>query len=150
MSEKQQDSIPQHAPFIAALRYGGSGLIVVTVVSSIISYLAAGSRGLWGALIGAALGGAFIIATVLVMYLMRNAPPTTTGGVLMGSWLVKLIVAIGVMAVLRGMDFYNNVSLVLTIVATLIVMLTVETMAIVRTRVPYVEPRTSDDAEDKS
>ena len=140
MSEKQQDSIPQHAPFVAALRYGGAGLAVVAVVSSIISYLADGTRGLWGALIGAALGGSFIIATVLVMYLMRNAPPTTTGGVLMGSWLVKLLIAIGVMAVLRGMDFYNNISLVLTIVATLIVMLSVETMAIVRTRVPYVEP----------
>ncbi len=140
MSEKQQDSIPQHAPFVAALRYGGTGLVVVAVVSSVISFLAAGSRGLWGALIGAAVGGAFIIATVLVMYLMRNAAPTTTGGVLMGSWLLKLLVAIGVLAVLRGMDFYDNKALVLTVVATLIVMLTVETMAIVRTKVPYVEP----------
>lgn len=145
MSEKQQDLIPQHAPFVAALRYGGAGLIAVAVISSIISYLAAGSKGLWGALLGAAVGGAFIIATVLVMYLMRNAPPTTTGGVLMGSWLVKLLVAIGVMAVLRGMDFYNDKALVLTIVATMIVMLTVETMAIVRTRVPYVEPETTKD-----
>ena len=145
MSEKQQDPIPQHAPFVAALRYGGAGLIAVAVVSSVISYLAAGSKGLWGALIGAAVGGAFIIATVLVMYLMRNAPPTTTGGVLMGSWLLKLLVAIGVMAVLRGMDFYNDKALVLTIVATMIVMLTVETMAIVRTRVPYVEAEASKD-----
>lgn len=148
MSEKQQDSIPQHAPFLAALKYGGGGLIVVAVASSIISYLAAGSKGLWGALIGAAVGGAFIIATVLVMYLLRNAPPTTTGGVLMGSWLVKLLVAIGVMVVLRGMDFYNDKALVLTIVATLIVMLTAETMAIVRTKVPYVDPESSSETSD--
>lgn len=144
VSEKQQDSIPQHAPFVAAIRYGGTGLVAVAVIASIVSYLMAGSQGLWGALIGAALGGAFILATVLTMYLMRNSSPTTTGAVLLGSWLVKLIIAIAVMVILRDMDFYNKYALVFTVVAALFVCLTAETMAIMKTNIPYVSPEPSE------
>lgn len=144
VSEKQQDPIPQHAPFVAAIRYGVTGLVAVAVIGSIVSYVLAGSQGLWGALIGAALGGAFILATVLTMYWMRNSSPTTTGAVLLGSWLLKLIVAIAVMAILRDMDFYNKYALVFTVVAALFVCLAAETMAIMKTNIPYVVPESTE------
>lgn len=150
MSENEQDTIPQHAPLVAALRYGAAGLVLVAVLSAIVSTIAAGTPGLWGALIGAGLGGAFILATALTMYFMREAAPTTLAAVMLGTWLLKLIIAIAVMAVLRDMDFYDKYALVFTVIAALVVLLGAETMGILRTNVPYVVPEVTTDTEDKS
>lgn len=130
----------QFAPLLAAIRFGTAGLAAVSIVSVIVWSLVSGMDGLWGALIGAAVGGAFILATVLIMYGTRNVAPTTTGAILLGSWLLKIIIAIVVMVVLRGMDFYDRAALVVTIIAALVVMLGAETIAIARTRTPYVTP----------
>ncbi len=148
MSEARPDQSHQFAPLVAAIRFGAAGLAVVTVLSLVIWGLVAGAEGVWGALIGAAVGGAFILATVLIMYGTRNVAPTTTGAILLGSWLLKIIIAIGVMVVVRGMDFYHRGALVVTIIAVLVVMLGAETTAIARTRTPYVDPESSAGGDD--
>lgn len=130
----------QFAPLVAAIRYGALGLVAVTVVSLIAWTAVAGTSGLWGALVGAGVGGAFILTTVVTMYATRHVSPTTTGAILLGGWLLKIVVAIIVMAVLGGMDFYDRAALAVTIVAALVVMLAAEATAIARTRTPYVAP----------
>src|SRR5699024_6945339 len=102
------DDQGQFAPLAAAIRFGAVGLAVVTVVSLVVWGLIAGGPGVWGALVGAAVGGAFILATVVTMYATRNVAPTTTGAILLGSWLLKIIIAIAVMVVVRRMDFYDT------------------------------------------
>lgn len=147
MSQSNPEDTGRFAPLIAAIRYGAAGLVAVTVVSVIAWTLAAGTHGLWGALVGAAVGGAFILATVITMYATRNVAPTTTGAILLGSWLLKIIVAIVVMIIVGGMHFYDRRALVVTIIAALVVMLAAEATAIARTQTPYVDPSGPGDGE---
>ncbi len=129
----------------AAVRYGVLGLLALAVVSSIVSVLIAGLPGLWGALLGAAVGGGFILFTALGVLLTSKMPATTAGAVLLGTWLLKLILAIVVMAVLKPMDFYSKGALVLTIVFALIIVLGSETYGVLSQRALYVDPKPSPD-----
>lgn len=134
----------------AAVRYGIIGLAVLTVLGAVIATLVAGLPGLWGALIGAALGGGFILTTALSIALTSKTPPTMAGAVLLGGWIVKMLLAVVVLAVLKDMDFYSKKSLALVVVAALVLVLGAEVYGVVRTKAPYVDDKPdsaeSDDA----
>ncbi|MDG3012838.1 hypothetical protein G4X40_22110 [Rhodococcus sp. D2-41] len=139
----------QLAPLRAAVRYGLVGLIALTVISAIIATSLAGLPGLWGTLIGAAVGGGFILCTVVVVLSTAHSNPGTAGAVLLGSWLAKIIVAIVVMVAIKGMTFYDKYALVGTIIAAIVVLLSAETYAILKLRVPYVDPMPESGQNDK-
>ncbi|MCK0092698.1 hypothetical protein MWU77_18130 [Rhodococcus sp. F64268] len=136
------------APMRAAVRYGVLGLLALTVIASVIGYFVAGLPGVWGALIGAAVGGGFILFTALGVLLTARMPAVTAGAVLLGTWLLKLILAIVVMVLLKPLDFYSKGALVLTIVFALIIVLGSETYGVLSQRAPYVEPRSSSADDD--
>ena len=133
----------------AAVRYGALGLVALTVVSAVISVLVAGMPGLWGALIGAAVGGGFILFTALGVLLTSRLPAMTAGAVLLGTWLLKLILAIVVMALLKPLDFYSKGALVLTIVFALVIVLGAETYGVVSQRALYVVPDSGNAGNDE-
>ncbi|NUP26935.1 MAG: hypothetical protein HOQ44_09610 [Nocardia sp.] len=126
------------APLRAALRYGLIGLVVLTVLSVAIATAFAGVAGLWGALLGAAIGGGFILTTAVVVLLGAKLPPTTAGLVMLISWVGKLLVALIVIAILQRFDFYDRVALFLTVVGALVIVLGAETYGVLRQKVPYV------------
>ncbi|MFE3984020.1 hypothetical protein ACFYUD_12655 [Nocardia tengchongensis] len=126
------------APLRAALRYGIAGLAVLVVVSAILSSLIAGLPGLWGALIGAALGGAFILTTAASVLFSAKIESGLQGLVLLGSWVGKLLLAVIVVAVLQNYDFYSRGALFLTVVGALLIVLGAETYGLLRQRVPTV------------
>lgn len=136
------------APLRAAARQGGLGLLVLVVVAAAIATLVAGTPGLWGALLGAAVGGAFVLFTVAVILATAGASPTTAGAVLMGTWLLKLVALLVVVALLRRVDFYDRTTFGIVVIAAAVGLLAVETWAVVRTRVAYVDPVPSDPAAD--
>lgn len=123
-----------------ALIQGVIALLVLVLLSAVIWYAVAGIEGLWGALLGAAIGGVFVLLTVVVVLATANTSPTVTGAVLMGTWLLKLIVAIAAVAALKPLDFYSKPALALTIVIAMVVVLATESVAILRHRAPAVEP----------
>ncbi|MFI6869880.1 hypothetical protein [Nocardia sp. NPDC050406] len=127
------------APLRAALRYGIFGLIVLVVISSILGVVFAGLPGLWGALIGAGIGGGFILTTAASVLLSARLASGLQGVVLLGSWIGKLLVAVIVVAVLQNFDFYSRPTLFLTVVGALFVVLGAETYGLVRHRVPIME-----------
>ncbi|MGW0182543.1 hypothetical protein [Nocardia sp. NPDC003345] len=138
------------APLRAGLRYGLIGLVVLTVLSVAVATLAAGVEGLWGALLGAAIGGGFILTTVVVVLLGAKLPPSTAGMVMLASWVGKLLVALIVVAVLQRFEFYDRMALFLTVVGALIIVLGAETYGVLRQRVPYVtvpDQRPDEDSE---
>ena len=81
-----------------AVRLGALGLVALMVVSALVWWLVDGTPGLWGALIGAAIGGVFVLLTAIVVIATARTTPQVTGAVLLGTWLLKLIVAIAVVA----------------------------------------------------
>ncbi|MEV6771595.1 hypothetical protein AB0N05_23525 [Nocardia sp. NPDC051030] len=133
-------SDPGHdAPLRAALRYGIAGLAVLVVVSAILSSIFAGLPGLWGALLGAAIGGGFILTTAASVLFSAKIESGLQGIVLLGSWVGKLLVALVVIAILQKFDFYSPVALFLTVVGALLLVLGAETYGLLRQRVPTVE-----------
>ncbi|WP_433564849.1 hypothetical protein ACQP1O_05830 [Nocardia sp. CA-151230] len=127
------------APLRAALRYGIAGLAVLVVVSAILSTVFAGLPGLWGALIGAALGGAFILTTAASVLFSAKIESGLQGIVLLGSWVGKLLLTVIVVAVLQQYDFYSRGALFCTVVGALLIVLGAETYGLLRQRVPTVQ-----------
>ncbi|GAB2567359.1 hypothetical protein GCM10027167_88180 [Nocardia heshunensis] len=127
------------APLRAALRYGIAGLAVLVVVSAIVSSICAGLPGLWGALIGSALGGAFILTTAASVLFSAKIESGLQGVVLLGSWVGKLLLAVIVVAALKQFDFYNRYALFFTVISALLIVLGAETYGLLRQRVPTVE-----------
>ncbi|MBY6414019.1 hypothetical protein HQ346_20200 [Rhodococcus sp. BP-252] len=134
----------------AAVRYGVIGLVVLAVVGAVVATLVAGLPGLWGALIGAALGGGFILTTALSIALTSKFPPTMAGAVLLGGWIVKMLLAVVVLAVLKDMDFYSKGALAGVVIAALVLVLGAEVYGVVRTKAPYVdEPPATPGSDEK-
>lgn len=123
-----------------AVRHGVLGLFLLTAISAGVSFLIVGVPGVWGALLGAAVGGGFVLFTAVVVLATAKSEPTTLAAVLLGSWLLKLILAIVVMVVLRGMDFYSRETFVAVIALAVVGLLTLETRAVLRSKAPYVDP----------
>lgn len=128
------------APLRAAARQGAIGLVVLTVVAAVVASLLVGVSGLWAALLGAAVGGAFVLFTVAVVLGTASSPPTTVAAVLMGTWLLKLVGLIVVLAVLRRFDFYDAPTFGIVVIVAAVGLLAVETRAVIRTRATYVDP----------
>ncbi|MEU1985522.1 hypothetical protein [Nocardia sp. NPDC019395] len=126
------------APLRAALRYGLIGLAVLTVLAIVVATLAAGVPGLWGALLGAAIGGGFILTTAAVVLFGAKLPPSTAQLVILASWVGKLLAALIVVAILQQFEFYDRIALFLTVVGALIIVLGAETYGVLRQKVPYV------------
>lgn len=131
----------------SAVRYGVLGLLVLAVVGSIVATLLAGLPGLYGALLGAAVGGLFILCTALGVLFTAKLPATTAGAVILGTWLLKMILAIAVLAILKPLDFYDKMSLVLVMVFSLIIVLGAETYGVLGVKAPYVEPHESQESD---
>ncbi|RJO72349.1 hypothetical protein D5S18_24730 [Nocardia panacis] len=126
------------APLRGALRYGLIGLGVLVVLSTVVATVTAGVPGLWGALLGSAIGGGFILTTAAVVLFGGKLPPSTAGLVMLVSWVGKVLVVLIIIAVLNHFDFYNRVALFLTVVGALLIVLGAETYGVVRQKVPYV------------
>ena len=125
-------------PLQRAVKKGATALGIFTIVALAVWGGAQGVAGLWGVIVGAALGGGFVLFTALSVLFTANSTPSTTIAVVLGGWLIKLIVLIGVLAIIRDMDFYDTWALFLTVVVALIVTLGSEVWAVVTSRVTYV------------
>ena len=132
----------------SAVKWGVMGLIALAVVGALLGGLFAGKEGVYGALIGAAVGGGFILFTALGVLLTAKLPALTAGAVLLGTGLLKMILARVVLFVLSDMDFYNKTALVLVIIMSLVVVLGAETYGVLGTKTPYVDPTPSSNVDD--
>ncbi|MFJ1460199.1 hypothetical protein [Nocardia sp. N2S4-5] len=127
------------APLRAALRYGIAGLIALVVLSAVLGSIFAGLPGLWGALIGSAIGGFFILTTAALVLFSAKLESGVQGMVMLASWVGKLLVVMIVVAVLKQFEFYSPGTLFLTVVGALLIVLGAETYGLLRQRVPVVE-----------
>ncbi|MGO4614550.1 hypothetical protein AB4305_10200 [Nocardia sp. 2YAB30] len=134
------------APLRAALRYGLIGLGVLVVLAVALGSAVAGMSGVWGALLGAAIGGGFILTTAAVVLFGAKLPPSTAGLVMLASWVGKVLVALVVIAILNRFEFYDRVVLFLTVVGALVIVLGAETYGVLRQKVPYVTTTDTEDA----
>lgn len=121
-----------------AVKLGGLALLVITVVSLAVWGGIRGLPGIWGVLVGAAIGGGFVLFTALSVLLTANTTPANTMAVVLGGWLLKVIVLVMVLLVIRDMDFYDTLALFVTVMLALFATLGTEVWAVVTSRVTYV------------
>nr|WP_306428982.1 hypothetical protein [Corynebacterium sp. 76QC2CO] len=121
-----------------ALKFGSVALVVITLMSLSLWGALRDLPGIWGVLIGAAIGGSFVLLTVLSVLLTANTSASTTGAVVLGSWLVKIVAVIIVFYFIRDMTFYDPIALFVTVVLALVVVLACEVYGVITAKVTYV------------
>jgi hypothetical protein len=127
-------------PMHRVLRAGTIAAVIALPVSALLGYLLGGTAGAWGALIGMGIAVAFFAVTVAVALLTAGMDATRLGVWVLGSWLIKLILLIVVLALLRGEDFYSRPALFMGLLVGTVGSLVLESRIVATTRVPYVEP----------
>lgn len=126
-------------PLLAAARTGIIALAVLTVGSLLVWGGKEGMPGVWGVLMGAGIGGGFVLLTVLSVLLTAKSTPTMTGAVVMFGWLLKIVVLILVLALIRNMEFYDTMTFFITVVLALIVTLGAEVWGMSQSNLTYVQ-----------
>ncbi len=116
----------------------------LTVLGIGIGYLVAGAEGVWGALIGVGLALVFSGTTIVAMLRTVHSSPQVMAGVVMGSWLAKVLVVIVVLAVLRDQTFYSKGVLAAVLLAGVLGSAYLDYRAVYYSRLPYVEPASED------
>jgi hypothetical protein len=129
-------------PMTAVLKYGSAGSLAALVLAAGIGWLADGSAGLWGGILGIAIPVGFFSITVIVALLTLRVRPEIFGAAILGSWILKLIALIAVLALLSGADFYNKTVFFIAFLVGTIGYLVGEAVIVMKTRVPYIEPET--------
>lgn len=131
------------APLKNGLRYGLLGLLALTLIGLVVWWPIAGLPGVWGVLIGAAVGGSFILLTVVTIMATTKLSPSVTMAAVMGSWFVKMVVVLVVMAILSNMTFYSKGALVSMLIGAIIAVLGSEVWGVLTTRAPYIDDTTT-------
>ncbi len=115
-------------------------LAALAVAGSAFGWFVAGAAGVWGALIGVGVALVFSGTTVLAHLRTADAPVTTTGAVILGSWLAKMALLVVLLAVLDGLTFYDRTVLVAVLVVGVVGSVYLDYLAVTSGRVPYVDP----------
>lgn len=137
MSDQSQYS-DHTRPLNRALKLGSAALVVTAVVSLAIWGYFRDLPGIWGVLIGVAIGGSFVLLTALLVRVTANSAPATAMAVILGGWLVKIVVFIIVFMLLDGLDFYDRTAFATTVIVALVVVLATEVWGIITTNVTFV------------
>ena len=93
-----------------------------------------------GILLGGGLAWVFFAFTAVTALRTASLKPQYLGFVVLGSWLIKIILLLFVLAWLRGEEFYSRPAFFATLLIATFAMLTFEALITLKTRVPYVDP----------
>lgn len=125
---------------IKAAKWGFVAWLVITIVGIRIGDATRGSAGFWGSALGSIVAGVFFLITALVAIKTTNMGPDKLGFVILGSWLLKIVTLMGVLAWLRTQDFFDRPFFLGVLLVQTMVLLVLEAVILTRAKVPYVEP----------
>lgn len=114
-----------------------------------IGYLLAGMPGLWGGLMGFGISFVFFTITAVLAVATARLQPQWLGLAVMGSWLIKIIALIVILAVIRDLDFYDPAVFFGALLVTTFGYLGLEAWIVSRTRVLYLETEFAPEAEEQ-
>jgi hypothetical protein len=129
---------------VRMVRAGLLTLLALAPVACAAGALLAGAPGVRGALLGLALPALVLAVTLGAALATRRSRPEVLAAAVLGSYLLKLVLVLAVLAVLRGLDSYDRPVLGVTALVGLAVALVAEAAAMTRAKVPYVQPAAPD------
>jgi len=125
---------------VHAARTGLLASLAFAPVAALVGLLVAGRDGALGAALGCTVPAAVLLLTWGAAELGARRSATAFAGLLMASYLVKLVVVGVLLVVLREVDDADRNALGVAAVLGLLLALLVEARVITSTRAPYVEP----------
>lgn len=127
-------------PMRRTVLVGYAVALVALPLAAAIGWAVAGAAGAWGGLLGIAVPVGFLSVTAVVALATARLEPAKLGAAVLGSWLLKVILLIAVLAALRPADFYSRGVFFAAFVVATVGYLVLEAVVVTRTRTPYVEP----------
>ena len=125
---------------VKAARTGLLAALAFVPLAALAGWLVAGERGALGAALGCLVPASVLLLTWGAAELGATRSAQAFAGLLMGSYLVKLVVVGLLLAVLRDVEGADRTALGIAAVVGLLLALLVEARVITSTRAPYVEP----------
>ena len=110
----------------------------IAVLGGVIGFLIASVAGLISALIGAAMALLFVSMTALSVWLGGKLSLGGFFGVVLGGWIFKLLLFIGLVLLLKGAAFIVGPILFVCIVVSVVGSLALDAIAVLKTRIPTV------------
>lgn len=137
--------MPSPSPaFVTAMRRAllvGYAATAATLLAGVgLGALVAGAPGAWGAGLGVAVGAGFLSVTTVVALLTARLDATRLAVAVLGSWVVKLLLLVAVLAALQGATFYSRGAFFVGFAVSTMGYLLLEGWVLVRARTPYLEP----------
>ena len=114
-------------------------ILTVGVMGGLIGYFVVGLPGLYSALIGAAMALLFVSLTAISVLVGGKLNLGGFFAVVMGGWLLKIVIFLILVATLKGAEFINGPTLFITLVASILGSLVLDTMAVTKARIPVVQ-----------
>jgi len=127
-----------------ALFWGVVSTAIVVIVASVVGALVAELSGMLAALVGGAIGFVLLALTPLsIMWGFKAGGGSVLApgffAVVLGVWMVKFIAFVALIFLVGDIDALHRETLFLTIVASLLVALVSDLVAVLRSRMPYVD-----------
>jgi ATP synthase protein I len=130
--------------YLAMVRATFRGAVWGTVVAALLGVLLAGAfvgwHGVFGALVGGALGVGSFLLTQLFMRQFAAVNMNMLMVAMLGGFLAKMLVLFAALKLLGQVAELHRMSLALTLLATIIVSGTIEALAFRKTQVPTIIP----------
>lgn len=120
------------------LVYTGVLALILAVGGGLIGYLTAGINGLWSVLLGTVVAVAFSAITAASLWAAIKFDIILFFGIVMGSWLVKMVLFIVALLLLRDQPFIEPLPLFLALVVAIVGTVTIDAIVVVRSRMSYV------------
>lgn len=138
-----------------SLIYGAVVVFLIAIVGSILGALVSGLPGLLSALVGSAVGFLFVGITALSVLLAARLTRDDPGsplffGVIMGAWLLKFVAFLGLVFALRDREAFDPVVLFFALIAAAVGTVAADVVAVLRSRVPYIDPALPTPAADST
>jgi hypothetical protein len=124
--------------FTKVLKLGSALILSIAVVGAGLSLVFAGTPGFFGALIGAGIALVFVSFTALSVLFGGKLNLGGFYAVVLGGWLLKIILFIGLLVVLKDVDGINRIALFVTLVASILGSLAVDAYVATKARIPAV------------
>jgi O-antigen/teichoic acid export membrane protein len=120
------------------LKHTGILAIVLAVVGGVLGYVLAGSDGLVSVLLGTAVAIVFAAITAISLMIAIKFEIAAFFGIVMGSWLLKMVLFIAAILLLRDQPFINDVALFVALVVAIVGTVVIDAYVVMTSRMGYV------------
>jgi ATP synthase protein I len=128
------------AKYAIVVRRAGALTAVAAAIAVVLSAALAGSKGLYGALIGVAIVTVFFGLSILVVSRAAKISPQAMMVAALVTYLVKIVALAVVVSSLNGMSAFSDRALGLTAIACILVWCAAQAITVFKIKMLYVEP----------